>query len=94
MKSILKSSKTKEVELIKVVLSNNKKTYLYLVLELPPKRLYIEGYRIVLKKFVKAVRFTDPIAVIVQYEDSLEVSDRKVYTYLYRYISEEDEVLE
>ena len=41
IKSILKSSKTKEVDLTKAVLSNDTKTYFCLVLELPPKRLYI-----------------------------------------------------
>ena len=43
VKLILKSSKTKEVDLTKAVSSNDKKTYLYLVLELYPERLYIKG---------------------------------------------------
>jgi len=52
---ILKSSTTKEVDFTKVVSSNDKKIYLYLVLKLPPERLYIKRYRIVLRKFMKAV---------------------------------------
>ena len=60
----MKNNKEKEVNFTKVVLNNNRKTYLYLVLELPPKRLHIEGYRMVLGKFEKVVQFTDSTAVI------------------------------
>ena len=55
------------------------KTYFYLVLELAPERLYVKGQRLVLEKFTKAVQSIDPIAVIAQYKDNLEVSAEKVH---------------
>ena len=66
MKSILKNTKVKENDLTKEVSSNNMKIYLHLALELLPERLYIEGYRIVLGKFIKAARTIDSIGVIAQ----------------------------
>ena len=43
---------------------------------------------------MKAVQSADLIAVIKEYEDDLEVLDRKVYTYLHKCISGEDGILE
>ena len=85
MKSILKNSKAKIANLMKEVLNNDRKTYL--VLELSPKRLYIEGCRIVLSKFVKAVYTVDLTIVIAQYKDNLEVSAAKVCTCMYECIN-------
>ena len=67
---------------------------MYLVLELPPERLHIEGYRKILRKFIKVVQSADPREVIVQYEDNLEVLDKKVYTYMYESITGKDGVPE
>ena len=53
VKSILKNTKVKEVDLTKELSTNEMKTYLHLALELPPKRLYIEGCRMMLGKFIK-----------------------------------------
>jgi hypothetical protein len=49
---------------MKEVSNNDRKTYLCLVLELPPEKSYIKGYRIVLGKFVKAACTADSIEVI------------------------------
>jgi len=84
----------KKVNLTKEVLKNNRKTYLYLVLELLPKRLCIEGYRIVLGKFLKAEYTSDLIAVIAQYEDDLEVSTEKVHVYMCKCIDKAKRVPE
>ena len=94
MKSILKNTKAKEVNLMKEVSSNNRKTYLYLVLELPPKRLYIERYRIVLGKSMEVVHTADLIVVIAQYKDDLEVSVAKVHAFTCKYIDSTERVPE
>ena len=85
---------TKEVDLIKAVSSNDKKTYSYLVLELSPERLCIEGHRIVLRKFAKVVWSADLIAMIAQYEENLEVSDRNACAYSHKCISGENDMPE
>ena len=79
---------------MKEVSSNNRKTYLYLVLELPPKRLYIERYRIVLGKSMEVVHTADLIVVIAQHEDNLEVSVAKVYAFTCKYIDSTERVPE
>ena len=61
----MKNNKAKKVDLIKEVLNNDRKIYLYSLLELAPERLHVERYRIVLGKFVKAVWSIDLKAVIV-----------------------------
>ena len=94
MKSILKNTKAKEVNLAKEVSNNDIKTYLHLVLELPPERLHIEGYRIVLGRFAQVAKSTDPTVVIAQYEDKLEVSAEKAHTCIHECIEDVDSVLE
>ena len=64
VKSILKNTKAKEVNLKKEVSNNNRKSYFYVALELPPEILHIKGYRIVLENFIKVVYTENPIVVI------------------------------
>ena len=90
----MKNNKVKEANLAKEVSNNNRKTYLYLVLELPPKRLWIEGYRIVLGKFAKAAQSADPTAVVVQCKNNLEVFAKKAHTCMNKYIAGKDSILE
>ena len=90
----MKNNTVKEVDLVKEVSNNNRKIYLHLVLELAPKRLHIEGCRIVLGKFVKAAWFADLVVVIAQCEDNLEVSIEKVYMHVYEHVAGEDSIPE
>ena len=60
----MKNNKVKEVDLAKEVSNNDRKSYLYLVLELPPEKLCIEGYMTVLGKFIKVACSKDLIVVI------------------------------
>ena len=94
MKSILRNTKAKEVNLMKEVSSNDRKTYLYLVLELPPKRLHIKRCRIVLGKSIEVVHTADLIVVIAQHEDNLEVSVAKVHAFTCKYIDSTERVPE
>ena len=76
------------------MLKNDIKTYLYLVLDLSPKRLHIKGNRIVLEKFVKAVYTADLVVVIAQCKNNLEVSAVKVHTNIYEYTNSTERVPE
>ena len=79
---------------MKKVLTNDRKSYLHLILELLSERLHIKRYRIVLGKFVKVAHTKNLIAVIAQYEEDLEVSIVKPHAYMHKYINSIERVLE
>ena len=58
-----------------------KKTYLYIVVNIPPETDSILAYRKVLGNFIMVMKNTDPDAVVALYEDQSEGSNSYIYDY-------------
>ena len=58
-----------------------KKTYLYVVVNIPPETDSVLAYKKVLGKFIMAMKNTDPDVVVTQYEDQSERSNSYIHDY-------------
>ena len=52
-------------------------SYLYLMLDIPPDRDYVERYRIILARLISSLQQADPTAVIVQCDIDLQCSTKE-----------------
>ena len=75
-----------EVDLDDLIITTILKTYLYLVVDVPPDKDFIVRYRIVLGRLVSAMRSADPDAVIILYDSHPVHSDSKINNYCSVYI--------
>ena len=55
----------------------SKITYLYLIIDIPPDKDYIERDRVVLSRLFSSIKATDPQVVILLYDALLEQSNNK-----------------
>ena len=70
-----------EVDFEDPVITTKSKTFLYLVVDIPPDKNYIARYRRVLIRLLSVIKSADPDVVMIPYDLYLEYSDTKINNY-------------